>query len=93
MNEYTLSKKSEDDINDIAEYSVDQFGILQARHYRDGLIRCFENLSAHPEIGRIYFLNDKRNLFRFRFKSHVIFYEKFPQRIFIVRILGGQINF
>lgn len=52
MNKYRLSRLAASDLEEIAEYTIEYFGIEQARHYRDGLKECFIQLANNPEIGR-----------------------------------------
>ncbi|MCD2452597.1 type II toxin-antitoxin system RelE/ParE family toxin [Methylicorpusculum oleiharenae] len=42
MVNYVLSRPAEKDIGNIAVYSIQNFGIRQARLYRDGLFKTLE---------------------------------------------------
>ena len=51
MTDYYLSKLAAKDIGNIASYTIQRFGIRQARLYRDGLFKAFEMISDFPFIG------------------------------------------
>jgi toxin ParE1/3/4 len=51
MPRYALSRAAEDDLAEIAAYTVETFGIERSIAYRDGLIRTFEFLSENPASG------------------------------------------
>ena len=40
MAKYQLSCRAAADVDEIADYSIEQFGIKQARRYGDGLETC-----------------------------------------------------
>jgi len=52
MAEYRLSNQAKADLNEIADYTIETFGIEQARRYRDGLETCFQTLADKPMVGR-----------------------------------------
>ncbi len=91
MPEYRLSRKAESDIGDIARYTIEQFGIEQARTYRDSMIACFQSLAENPGIGRKV---DKirEGYRRFDHRSHVIFYKSDGQDMLVVRVLHKRMN-
>lgn len=93
MARYLLSKSAASDIEKIADYTIGNFGINQARLYRDGLISCFQDLAVRPESGRLYLHKNKTLLLRYRYKSHVVFYKRTNFGILIVRILGERMDF
>ena len=91
MPEHRLSDKAISDIGDIARYTIEQFGIEQARIYRDSMIACFQSLSETPGIGRrVDHLREGYR--RFDHRSHVIFYKRDGQDILIVRVLHKRMN-
>lgn len=51
MASYHLSNLADEDLGNIAIYSIQRFGINQARLYRDGLFKTFEMISDFPLIG------------------------------------------
>jgi len=52
MAEYRLSSQAKADLDEIADYTIETFGIDQARRYRDGLEICFQTLADTPMIGK-----------------------------------------
>jgi len=88
-----LSKSAQSDIVAIADYTIKNFGIKQARKYRDSLISCFEDLSNRPERGRLYLHKDDTLVLRYRHKSHVVFYKRTNTGILIIRVLGERMDF
>lgn len=73
MASYRLSRSAATDLESIAEFSIDRFGIDQARLYRDELKACFVRLAASPTLGRRV-EQIARNLRRFEHGSHIVFY-------------------
>jgi toxin ParE1/3/4 len=91
MNNYRLSRLASADLEEIAEYTIERFGIEQARRYRDGLKSCFDQLANNPALGRrVEKLT--RGLQRFEHQSHVIFYISEPEKIFIIRVLHSSMD-
>ncbi len=87
MPSYRLSKRADRDLSVIADYTIQHFGIDQARIYRDGLFKAFEMIGAFPLIGS----NQDRimkNIRRHVHESHSIYYRTNANEIIISRILG-----
>lgn len=92
MYQYRLSKRADSDIAGIADYTIRQFGIKQARRYRDGLEKIFRRLAEYPNSGRSAgHLAPK--LRRMNFESHVIFFLHDVDGALIVRILHQRMAF
>jgi len=86
---YELSQKADQDLEEIFDYTVHNFGIEQAIAYVSGFEDLFVNLSNNPELGR------KRNEIRdglrsYVKESHIVFYRVQKGQIRIVRILHGS---
>lgn len=91
MSEYQLSRRAATDLEAIADYTIERFGIKQARHYRDQLSACFHQLGDNPALGRpVEFL--AAGLRRFEHRSHIIFYQAVGTRILIVRVLHYRMD-
>lgn len=86
MSKYRLSSKASEDVEDIAHYTIETWGIEQARTYRDGLHNCLEMLAENAQLGRDA-SEFAPNLRRFPYKAHTIFYIVADNEILIVRIL------
>ena len=91
MPDYRLSHKAESDIGAIARYTIDRFGIAQARTYRDSMIACFRSLAENPGLGRKVD-NIRQGYRRFDHRSHVIFYKRDGQGMLVVRVLHKRMN-
>jgi toxin ParE1/3/4 len=91
MAEYRLSKRAAMDLEAIADYTIDRFGIEQARRYRDGLRKCFRSLAKNPGLGRRA-EQLARNLQQYEHQSHIVFYRQEKVGILIVRILHSRMD-
>jgi toxin ParE1/3/4 len=88
--EFRLSKKARQDLDDIADYTYETFGELQADKYGEELLSAFLLLAERPRIGKAV-SGLISNLRSFPFQAHVIYYNAEGNGIFIVRILhSGQ---
>ena len=92
MAEYRLSNQAKADLNEIADYTIEKFGIDQARRYRDGLETCFQTLADTPMVGRsaAAFAPELR---RYEIQAHVVFYRPEDPGAFIVRVLHESRDF
>jgi len=86
MLNYRLSKRADKDLGNIAVYSIENFGIRQARIYRDGLFKTFDLICEFPMIGSDQ-NHIKKNVRRQVYESHSIYYRIDANAIFILRIL------
>jgi len=91
MNNYRLSRLAVADLEEIAEYTIERFGIEQSHLYRDGLKTCFVQLASNPDIGRRV-EQLIRGLRRFEHQSHVVFYISEPDYLLIVRVLHSSMD-
>lgn len=81
-----LSCDAAADLQNIADYTIQTFGVKQARRYRDGLRSTFVAIAENPDIG-IDGAWLRRGVRRQFYQSHVIFYEATAEGILILRIL------
>ncbi|MEE9364945.1 MAG: type II toxin-antitoxin system RelE/ParE family toxin [Cellulophaga sp.] len=88
MHKFILSKKADDDIEELFDDGVYKFGKAQSIKYLEELNLMFIFLSENPEVGKT---RDeiKIKLVSFPYSSHIIFYRIFKTHIRIVRILYG----
>jgi len=91
MARYRLSRRGAADVEEIADYSIEQFGIKQARRYRDGLETCFQTLAENPRLGRSA-EQLAPSLRRFEHQSHVVFYIPEDWGVLIVRVLHEKMD-
>lgn len=87
--QYELTKQAEQDIEDIFDYTVHEFGIDQAITYVSEFDETFENIAANPELGRqrTEIRKGLRSLVK---NSHIIFYHIIKKRVRIIRILHAS---
>ena len=91
MADYRLSRRAASDLEAIAEYTIERFGVDQARAYRDSLRTCFEQLSGNPGMGRRA-EQLSPGLRRFEHRSHIVFYTRSDDEIVVVRILHARMD-
>ena len=92
MGKFHLTNRAVADLSEIADFTIQSFGIEQARFYRDGLNNCFDILADNPQLGRSA-AELAPNLKRFEYQSHVVFYVPRDTGILIVRILHQRMDF
>ena len=91
MAEYRFSRRAATDLEAIAEYTIERFGVEQARHYRDELRTCFAQLAGNPRLGRRA-EQLGTGLRRYEHRSHVIFYQRTGAHTLIVRVLHYRMD-
>ncbi|MAO17521.1 type II toxin-antitoxin system RelE/ParE family toxin [Muricauda ruestringensis] len=92
-NKYVISAKARADLKAIAKYTIEKFGEGQSLKYAQGFKTILADLADNPELGRRYVAVKDKMLSRYRYKAHVIFYYVENGKIFIVRVLGGRMDF
>lgn len=86
---YILSEIADKDLEDIFDYTLDEFGFDQAEKYLLEIEEIFQNLIINPQIGK---KRDeiKQGLYSFPKDNHIIFYRILDNHIRIVRVLHGS---
>jgi toxin ParE1/3/4 len=88
---FRLRRAAEEDLLDIATYTVERWGEDQAREYIGQLDRPFRELAANPEHGKP--ANDVRpGYLRQHLGRHMIYYRRMGGGIEIVRILHDRMS-
>jgi len=81
-----FTEKAEHDLQDIIDYTLQQWGASQAYQYIDGLENQGQLLANNPNLGiqrdAIY-----KGLLSFPYESHILFYVKNSSGITIIRVL------
>ncbi|MDH3601678.1 MAG: type II toxin-antitoxin system RelE/ParE family toxin [Candidatus Tectomicrobia bacterium] len=83
---YQLTSDAERDLDKIADYSIENFGLAQAETYLLGLRECFEILDEHPALGRDY-SHIKTSCRRHEYVSHSVYYTSTDTGVLILRVL------
>jgi len=86
---YRLSLEAERDLEDIFDYTVQEFGVDLAITYVSDFEEVFMSLVANPELGRKR-AEIRNGLRSFVKESHTIFYRILKSHIRIVRILHNS---
>lgn len=86
---YSLSKLARLDLIEIADYTLDKWGVSQAERYLDGLEDCFKRLVKNPEMGRACD-RIRKGYRRIEQGKHVVIYRADAEGIFICRILHSS---
>ncbi len=92
MGKFHLTNRAVTDLSEIADFTIQSFGIKQARFYRDGLNNCFEILAENPKLGRSA-AELSPDLRRYEYQSHVVFYIPKDTGTLIVRVLHHRMDF
>lgn len=91
MGEYQLSGKADEDLDDIYEFSIRQFGEKVADEYFLSLTDCLLKLADSPKLGRDC-SDILAGCFRFECGRHSIFYKVTKKGIFVIRVLHQSMN-
>ena len=87
---YRLLRRAAADLQTIAVYTIDQFGLEQAERYGEGILVTLEAIAEHPLMGSDQ-SHIRPGLRRHVYESHAIYYRVATDHVVIQRILGpGQ---
>lgn len=89
MSRYHLSREAETDLDDIAEFSVAEFGVPRAKRYVEALVETFRLLTVYPRMGRPVG-TARRGLRRTACGRHIVFYTVTAYGVLIVRVIHGK---
>lgn len=84
-----LSNDAEADLAKIAEFTILNFGIIQAQKYYSGISNALNTLAKYPDLG-IDHNEIKPGLKRFIYQSHTIYFSVKERELFIYRILNHK---
>ena len=92
MVKYELTNKAVADLNEIWEYTLENWSENQADRYYDMLLGLCQDIADNPELGKNYD-GIKSDLFGLKANQHVIFYRKSEVNpIEITRILHERMD-
>lgn len=88
-NTYILSEAADQDLENIFDFTLNQFGFDQAEKYLLEIEDVFKILVLHPGSGKAR--NEiKEGLYSFPKDNHIIFYRILDKQIQIIRVLHGS---
>lgn len=91
MSGYYLTPRALKDLDQIADYSLIQWGERQTEKYLGEMAKCFERLGRNPDAGRTR--DDIGDGYRsYRQGSHMIFYVVVCDAIAIIGIPHGSMD-
>ncbi len=89
---YQLTHGAADDLHSIARYTVQTWGIEQARNYEEQLKTCFEQI-ASGQVQARHPIPRRKDLLHARCQSHHIFYmAKANQPPLIIAVLHERMD-
>lgn len=89
--QYELSIEADKDLENIFDYTLQEFGSNQAMEYVSSFENTSEKVCWNPEIGRRR-VEIRLYLGSIVKESHVVFYRLLDNRIRIVRIFHGSMD-
>lgn len=91
MHDIVIRPEAAADIETIADYTIDQWGVEQARHYVEDIRRIIERLAINglrqPEQPNVF-----PNLRKIRSGHHLIFYLIDDRQVEVIRVLHERQN-
>jgi len=91
MSKFSFTEQAEFDLEKIVDFTLNNWGRLQATKYIDNLYDVANLLSINPSVG----LNRDalaEGLFSFPFESHIFFYFKGTDEIIFIRVLHKSMD-
>jgi len=73
MLSYALTPEADADLEDIARYTILEWGVEQAKRYMNKLDQCFQKIGTKKVVGRT-FSNRMPNVLVIRCEHHFVFY-------------------
>ena len=92
MTKYFLTNKANEDLDEIWEYTFDEWSEMQADKYYFEILNCCQLIAENQNLGKIYSEIDN-NLFGYLINKHIIFYQTISKfEILVVRILYTKMD-
>jgi len=91
MPSYDFTDKAERDLESIIDFTIEQWGSLQAVQYIDGLEEIAQILADNPDIG-LKRNNLSAGLCSFSYQQHILYYTKEIHGVNIVRVLHSSMD-
>jgi len=92
MSKFYLTNKAIEDLDEIWEYTFDEWSEIQADKYYFEILEGCQFISENQNLGKIYSEIDN-NLLGYFINKHIIFYQKISKfEILVVRILHTKMD-
>lgn len=91
MPEYILTKRSQNDLKQIARYTDQRWGIKKRHEYLAQIESAFPKLAENPHFGRAC-PELKGTPYRYHVGRHYIFYRHNPEGITVIRVLHDSMD-
>ena len=89
---YQFRPRAEQDLEDIYDYTLREFGEAQADRYIRKLFEIFQCLADTPGIAR-HRDEVRQGLRSYPVKAHIIFFRELDNGVLIVRVLHQSMDF
>jgi toxin ParE1/3/4 len=92
MARYVLSPRAQSDLDEIWNYTIRQWGVVQADRYILDLVSAIETAAANPRSGHA--CDEIRpGYFKLPSGSHVVFDKIAGEKIDVIRVLHRRMDF
>ena len=91
MSSYVFTDKAEHDLEKIVDYTIEQWGDIQAVQYINAIEEAAQMLADNPDMG----LNRDElsaGVFSFPCQYHILYYIKAAQGVSVIRILHSSMD-
>ncbi len=88
---YRFTDRAERDLEEVVDYTVQEWGASQANAYLGGLESRVQLLAENPDLG---VARDaiSQGLLSFPYESHILYYRKHASGIVIIRVLHQHMD-
>ncbi len=92
MFNYELTNKANEDLNDIWDFTFDEWSEEQADKYYFEILDCCQFIAENQYLGRNY-KEIENSLYGYLINKHIVFYQKITKLdILVVRILHTSMD-
>jgi toxin ParE1/3/4 len=92
MKRYSLSFRAQSDLQEIWDYTDDNWGRAQAKAYLKSIEAAMERVASNPKLGKA--CEEIRSGYaRYPVGSHILFYSITAGQVTVIRILHQRMDF
>ncbi|WP_154223699.1 type II toxin-antitoxin system RelE/ParE family toxin [Marinicella rhabdoformis] len=81
-----FTKEAQKELQDIKKFTIENWGLVQARKYLKTFNQAFQMIKNNPKIGRLDLCNWP-GIYRFPIQSHMVYYQLEGPCIYVMAIL------